>query len=608
MKKRFYIHTALIVISVLAGCTKVLDKRDLGSIQYEIVFGDSVLARTYVDYIYDQNLPAHGGTGGLNANLSEEVSGDTKFLNPGNLLTINDVSDFGTALSASNNYGKIRTINDFLSKIDGATFTQSWKNTLKGQVLFFRAWRYWELVKLYGGVPLVLQPLPAVGDSNKIFAALPRNKTSECIAQITKDLDDAAALLPGKWVNGNVDWGRITSGCCQALKARVLLYWASPQFNPGDLTSRWQACYDAAKLAKATLLANGYGLNSNYETMWYPSPNEVNNPEAVFMTGYNTATDDQYKKPNAYDASTRPAFSGGSGSNQPTKTMVDAYPMKDGKRITETGGAYAYNDTFFYRNRDPRFDKTIAYNGCNWTLNAIPFNRFWYYIEPAYSNLPKQITLGPLSNRVANTSGFFLRKAINPAISVANVPYSGTDWMEIRYAEVLLTLAEAANGVGKPDEAYTELKAIRARAGIDAGSGNMYGLKASMTRSEMFDAVLYERQIELAFEGKRYFDLRRWKLFETVINGKKRQGVDITFKLGVSPYTTPPLFAAQRDVLALDDEYKNYFTVTKKDLDNFVPTWRPEYYFFALPQSALDNNISLKQTNGWPNGAFDPLQ
>lgn len=597
MKKLFNILLVLSVITFTISCKKVLDKRDLGSLQQEIVFNDSVLARTYVDYIYDQNLPTWGGTGGLNATLSEEVAGDSKFLNPGNVLTINDVTDFGTGLNATNNYGKIRTINDFLSKIESGSLTRTWKNVLKGQVLFFRAWRYFELVKLYGGVPIVLQQLPALGDSNKIFAALPRNKTSETIAQIVKDLDEAYTLLPGKWANGNVDWGRITSGAAAAFKARVLLFWASPQFNPNDLPERWQACYDAAKLAKTTLLANGGGLNSNYETMWFT---EVGNPEAVFITGYNTSTDDQFKKNNSYDQSTRPAFAGGSGSNQPTKTFVDAYPMKDGKKITETG-KYVYNDSFYYRNRDPRFDKTIAYNGCTWTLNGVTFPRFWYYLE---GSTP---TAGPLGNKVTNTSGFFLRKAINPTTPVSGVPNIGTDWMEIRFAEVLLTLAEAAAGINKVDEAYIELKAIRSRAGIEVGADGMYGLKAGMTRAEMFAAVLYERQIELAFEGKRYFDLRRWKLFESMINGKKRQGITIAFKTGISPYTTTALFTANRDNITLDEAYK-YFTVTKKDLDAFVPTWKPEYYYFALPQGALDNNPSLKQTIGWPNGTFDPLQ
>jgi hypothetical protein len=136
-----------------------------------------------------------------------------------------------------------------------------------------------------------------------------------------------------------------------------------------------------------------------------------------------------------------------------------------------------------------------------------------------------------------------------------------------------------------------------------------------MTREQMFDAILYERQIELAFEGKRFWDLRRWKKMET-LNGKRREGLIITLKTtGV-----PADFATTRDNLDLDFVYTNYFTLTTTPTSN-VPTvrvldtatgfpiqWKPEYYYFALPQQAIDNNPKLAQTNGWPGGSFDPLQ
>lgn len=592
--KRYKRYVDLLILPALlllwTGCSKVLDKRDLGSLQGDLVFNDSVLARTYLDYIYDQNLPEWGGTWGTSEDLSDESYGETKYFE--GTLQVSDVGDFGTKLDANSNYGKIRTINMFIEEIDKGKLTDSWKATLKGQAYFFRAWRYFELMKLYGGVPIILTPQSAVGEAAKEEAYVPRNKSSECIAQIVKDLDIAISTLPGKWGNSN-DWGRITSGAAAALKGRVLLYWASPEFNPTNLAERWQAAYDACKAAKDRLSSNGYGLHDSFEEMWF---SEVNNPEAVFVKGYNNLSGDQTSENNGYDDNTRPAINGtGGGSNQPSKELLDAFPMKDGKKIDDPAGAYTYDPQLFYKNRDPRFDMTIAYNGCTWPLNGISNYRLWSYFV---GNTTVE------AGRATNT-GFYCRKAIDPATATGDVQYSGTDWMEIRFAEVLLNLAEAACGVNKPDEAYTELKAIRERAGIEPGGDGMYGLKANMPRAELFTAILDERLCEFAFEGKRFWDLRRWKLIEGKLNGKRRMGV--TIKLNTDAISADE-FEAKRDSINIDEAYKSYFTITPKVLDtkNAV-NWKPEYYIFPIPQAAIDNNPQLEQNTGW-GGSFNPVQ
>jgi hypothetical protein len=180
--------------------------------------------------------------------------------------------------------------------------------------------------------------------------------------------------------------------------------------------------------------------------------------------------------------------------------------------------------------------------------------------------------------------------------------------LEIRFAEVLLNLAESAAGINKMDEAYAELKEIRKRAGIEAGADNMYGLKAGMTRAEMFKAILDERQVEFAFEGKRYWDLRRHKLFESTLNGKRRTGITITLKTGAG-IPSAAEFAANRDNVSLDEAYTKYFTIAPKTMDTkYAIGWKPQYYFFALPQAAINNNPKLEQTMGWNGGTFDPLQ
>ncbi|KAA9345445.1 RagB/SusD family nutrient uptake outer membrane protein [Larkinella humicola] len=578
---------------VLTSCMEVLDKTDLGSTSGALIFNDSTLTQMNLDFVYDQNLPtgiATLGPGSPNSpsvtTLSDESFGESKLLE-GSLL-VNEVGDFGTALSATNNYGKIRVINMFLSDVNAGTLPQYTKNKLRAQAQFFRAWRYFDLVRLYGGVPLVLTPLAAVGVEARDKAFLPRNSTTETFAAIVKDLDSTIASVPGRW--NSSDWGRITKGTAAALKGRVLLTAASPQFNPGDAVAKWQTAYDANKQAVDLLTANGYGLHASFDQLWFQ---EVNNPEAVFVTGFNTATGDQARKNNGYDNATRPSYTGTSGgSNQPSWEMVKAFPMLDGKKPGEST-KYAYSDQLFYKNRDPRFNKTIAYNGVNWPLNGNTSYKLWTYFAGGKTVEPK-----------ATNTGFYTRKAVNPTPAIGDVQFSGTDWIEIRFAEVLLNLAESAVGINKLDEAYTQLIAIRKRAGIEAGTDGLYGLKANMTRAELFSAILDERQIEFAFEGKRFWDLRRWKLIEKTLNGTRRTGVTINLKTtGV-----PADFATTRDNINLDLAYTNYFTLEFKPLDTkYAINWKPEYYFFAIPQSAIDNNPKLIQNTTW-GGAFDPLK
>ena len=611
MKLFIKLSIACLFIMIWGSCKKVLDKQDLKTIPGDLIFNDSTLAVLNVNYIYSQNLPNWGGESGGSVSgnagiLSDEVFGESKFFE--GTLVANDVTDIGNSLDPNNNYGKIRSINDFLRDIDAGTIPAATKNRFKAQVLFFRAYRYFDLVRLYGGVPLVLTSLPAIGEEAKDQAKLPRNSTTECIKQIISDLDTAIKYLPGRWSDPTTDWGRITSGAAAAFKGRVLLTYASPQFNPDDAQSRWQDAYNANLQARDLLVKNGFGLSASYENIWFPS-SESNNPEGVMVTGYNNSTGDQTKKNNGYDKSTRPAYLGtGGGANQPTWQMVEAYPMKDGKKPGEST-KYPYTEQLFYKNRDPRFNSTIAYNGTTWRINGNANYRLWTYF---YRN-DKNALLS--EETTASKTGFYCRKAIDPTVSAGNDQYVGTDWLEIRFAEVLLNLAESAvgiNKVGLTDESYKGLIDIRKRAGIEPGTDNLYGLTPNMTRAQLFTALLYERQIEFAFEGKRFWDLRRWKLFETTLNGQRRTKMQINLKVGAGIPTaaefkspTSPKF---RDVTDLDFAYTNYFELVENNLDTkYVINWKPEYYFFGITSQAIANNPNLQQNIAW-GGAFDPLK
>ncbi len=627
MKINYIIFAAFAGAVLFSSCKKVLDKVDVGKGTAEQVYSDSILTKQSVDYIYGQNLPTWGGNGADGGTiptsltgLTDETTGDNKFLQ--GVATSADEGSIGTSNSNSNFYGKMRIINTFIRDCRAGTLPTAQKNRFIAQALFFRAFKYFSMVRVYGGVPLVLTPLSSVGDENKLANQQPRASTSACIAQITADLDTAMKYLPAKWPNTN-DWGRITSGAAAAFKGRVLLTWASPQFNPSNDQTRWQAAYDASTKAITLLAQGGFGLftstgnsaagggSNAYANMWFT---EVNNPEAVMVTGYNTTTSEQFRNGNNYDKSVRPAYLGAGGSSsQPTWDFVKNYLMKDGKdTLTSKYGKSAtggYSLQTFWKNRDPRFDWTIAYNGCTWpTLNVSNY-KLWTYVY--YTNAGKTAFKSTEISGQTST-GFYLRKATNATTNASDLQYSGTDWMEIRYAEVLMNQAEAAAELGRlgvSQEAYANIIAIRKRAGIEPGTDALYGLTAGMGHDEMINTIMNERAVEFAYEGKRFWDLQRRKLTQTLLNFENRKArYGITISLKNAPATDYAL--ATRETASLDDLYTNTFEVkVNRKLDTkYSLNWQNNYLFFAIPPNTISNDPAIVQTNGWDLGGFDPLK
>jgi hypothetical protein len=380
--------------------------------------------------------------------------------------------------------------------------------------------------------------------------------------------------------------------------------------------------------------------------MWF---DEVNNPEAVIVYGFNNSTSDQTMKNNGWEQAARSRAIGGGGSISPTKQIVDAFPMKDGKMPGQS--TYTYDPNKFYKNRDPRFYKTFVYNGALWPSKENASYRQWTY---SWFKTAADTTKTPniFTETNPNSSGIYISKATNPNASNANngdFKVSGTDYMEMRFAEVVLNLAESAIGADKLTEGLDGIKAIRERAGVENLDGN-FGLSGVTGRDQLFAAVLNERKVEFAYEGKRFWDLRRWMLFNndygTVarlgmqpINGTRRTGYYIIVKTAAGKKyvgTTDPLIKNGNNPAPVIDRqpatypagisnfdqyldylYDNYFQVVERnDLDKTNPAtwsfkWYDEYYFFGLNQSILTASPYLEQTKGWDGltgaGTFDPL-
>ena len=446
--------TTVLAALSLASCNDdfLEEKKDFNGVN-EDVFKVPSLATGYVDYVYGLFLPGNNAAvntwdlaAGGNDDFSqttEELTGEVNWnkiwatISPNNANCLPYIGSRVSSSIANNTWTRLRQINIFLEQIDKNGMADADKNPLKGQMYFWRAYQYYEMVKLYGGVPIVLTAQNPIIDEGSTVSQIPRSPTSVCIEQIVSDLDKSKELLKDvKWTSAN--WGRITAGAAAAFKGRVLLTWASPLFNPTDDAQRWKRAYDANLEAKTLLEADGKGLFSvggtangtAWGNMWLA---EVGNPEAVIVFGFNNSTIVNAQKNNGWERAVRSKASGGNGTISPTKQMVDVFPMADGKSIV---GNPAYNPVLFYKNRDPRFYKTFAYNGATWKYAENTAFKQWTYSW--YSKAPTTAAPNPdkfTETLGANSSGIYLRKATNEASSSsAGYLNSGIDYMEMRFA------------------------------------------------------------------------------------------------------------------------------------------------------------------------------
>jgi hypothetical protein len=663
---------ALVSLAFITACSDdfLEEKRDLSGFNEEI-YNDVASAQGKVDYFYYLCLPI--ATWGASDNYSkstEEFAGSTPYTQLAEVTSTN-VTDELFVSATGGPYAFIREFNMFLEYIDKGTLTQDQKKTLKGEVYFWRAWVYFKLVSTYGGVPIVLtaqNPMLALTDRSEL--EIQRSSTADCITQIIADLDMAISLLPPSWPD--VNWGRINACAAAALKGRVLLTYASPLFNRSMDISRWQAAYDANLAAKALCDANGFKLvdaSTSRAKAWEGMFVSTKSTEAVMTVLSNTVTDDQFKRNNGWENAARPKEVSAGGGYAATAEMLDLFPMADGKRSGTS--TYVYDPLKFYKNRDPRFYRTFAFNGVIWPYSADKTYAVWTYQwfkdAAALASAATKEGSGFAEYLGHVNSGVYVRKRTDPNAGYTTMDRfarSATPYIEIRYAEVLLNLAESAVGIGSLTEGYDGLHAIRARVGIPAGTDGHYGVPAGLDKFGLFREILYERQIEFAYEGKRFQDMRRWMLWNddasiqnttcaqlgvTPLNGSRRHGIILAINptiyksssaglvndifnplsskydatkvtrigIGLNPDATTTEWNSQ--ITALDNFYNtNLLRVNTDFIDGtttptFSITYLSKYYFIGLKESLLTQSSYLNQTIGWPglggvDGTFNPLQ
>jgi hypothetical protein len=495
------LYAIAVAALVFSACKKdFLNVQPTDRLSDVSILGDSSLFQDYVINRYmgvrltdkeGEGTPPGFGRGfeyGMLSSLTDESiynNDDNTWVIQRGQLAPENTGIAGTLWGRS--YRSIRECNYALANMDKVPMSAARKSLLVGELEFIRAFRYHDLIRNYGGVVLLGDNVTQIADNLQDPALFKRSTIKESLDYAIAQLNDAAQKLP---LNNDSGWqlGRATKGAALALKARLQLYAASPLYNAGT----WQ---DAAAAAKAVMDLNKYSLSQQgYRALFLTE----NNSEVIFERLYTKNARhvclEIANGPNGYDAW---------GGNVPLQNLVDAYPMANGKAITDpTSG---YDPANPYANRDARFYQTILYNGAPYRGSTVD----------TFTPGGKDSNEGP-SNWNTSKTGYYLLKFMDDRNPIQN-PWDVAGqqpWFYFRYAEILLNYAEAQNEAAGPDATvYAAINTIRSRASV-----NMPALPAGLSATQMREYIRNERQIELAFEEHRFYDVRRWMIAQVTEN------------------------------------------------------------------------------------------
>lgn len=400
----------------------------------------------------------------------------------------------------------IEYIRDKITSSDSSTWYNAQNNVkfMQGEVLFLKAFFYFDLVKRYGGVPIMEQPLDY--DDAATWKNLSRNTVDECIKYIVSLCDTAATIIPANLAPYSwYDLGRVTLGAIKALKARTLLYAASPLFKDAGATATWE---DAASALHDVIALNAYSLDANYTNLF--GSNNSTSKELIFYRRYGNT--------NSVEKDNFPIVFQNSDGNSitPTQNFIDGFEVleKDGSGNITGSRPFDWSNTADaanpYVNRDPRLAATVVYNGSAFSSTVIETFR------GGNSGLPKLN---------ATKTGYYLSKWVNQSVDLVAGTSTAHTWIYFRYGEILLDYAEAmynAYGATADPEGYgmTALAAIN----LVRQRVNMPALTAAQLNQQ---SIEHERNVELGFEDQRLWDVRRWKEGTTYFN-KQINRVEIT--------------------------------------------------------------------------------
>ena len=575
------------------------------------LFEPSVENAQTVDVVFQNASSAQGILGYAYANLPFETKSTTdiatddavtnnldnsyRAMAQGSWAATNDPMSQWVARKAT-----IQYLNIFLENVESVKWSavphkqQMFKDHVSGEAYALRALNMYYLIRNHGGwvgdqllgVPVITYTEGPGTDFNKA-----RDTFQACVEQIYKDLDAAIELLPltykdltsndqlpakykeidANYVDYNVMFGasmrgRIDGLICKAIKAQTALLASSPAFREGTEVTSEEAANLAADVLKFVGGVSGMDPQGH---KWYMQKEVINaleggeNPKEIIWRGGNSNGTADYDFGLSQELDNFPPTLYGNGRINPTQNLVDAFPMANGYPIEASGSGYSAQNP--YADRDPRLSEYVMYNGTVYRDTEI--------ITGSYSADDNGL------NKIANSTrtGYYLRKLLrddcnpNPSSQLAQFHYP----VYIRFTEIFLAYAEAANEAWGPKgagnngySAYDVIKAIRQRAGIGVGGNDPYLETCAGDPEMMRQLIRNERRIEMCFENKRFWDLRRWKADLNV----PTKGMDVKQVAGQLQYNV------------IDVENRNY-----KDY----------MYYGPIPDAEVKKWSNLDQNTGW---------
>lgn len=600
----------VVFVSLIASCKKdFLDTKSLTTVPSGDTWKDPSLSEAFVTGIYSGL-----GNGGFDEQELASLTDEAVFTHAGRgINTINEGTLNPSNTGWTNNtyewtsmYNHIRTANVSLEQLPAATFDdKNLNDRLRGEAYFMRAYFYQQLVRYYGGVPLVDKTY-GLGEDYTIA----RSPYSDCVNFILKDCDSAIALLNGK----SLPKSRASKIAALALKSRVLLYaasdlhdiptakakstviaaYANPEligYVSGDRVARWQAAKDAAK-AVIDAAASGYKLDlaapaspdeaqKNYMSIAMgggskaPGVDATAGSELLFERDFNLNKDETGlyvgldNGPNGYH---------NWAGNAPIEELVDDYEMMDGSRFDwNNTGQKAHP----YDNRDPRFYASILYDGAGWK----PRDKISGNVDPVNEIQTGQYQTGSgfipgldtrqstIENWNGSWTGYYMKKFIDPDPAIVdNTTRQTIPWPFFRYTEAVLNYVEANIELGLDGEAQTWLSKVRFRAGMPA---------VTETGDALRQRYRNERRIEMAYEEQRYHDARRWMIAPATLGRKLvYMSVSATLKPGA---TAPSPYRHDENVYTY-----TYTPVEDNSLEN--RQWLDKMYFLPITRDEINKN------------------
>jgi hypothetical protein len=592
MKRINYIFLSFLLIST--ACMKgVLDKQPLDSITDAAVWNDQVLIDAYLTQAYLQMYVLCNETPNTSWEASDDWNGP---------FIVNELSDectrnwiVGQAQAKTNgititggvldwwenSYNAIRTLNEFIKRVPTAPVEENFRKARTAEARFLRAYNYFAMVKRYGGVPLITEPQDINASHEELYRK--RNKEKEIYDFVLSEMDAIVADLPERAATG---YGRPSKYTALALKSRAALYAGSiAKYGTVELegvtginapeADYFQQAYDAAKLIMASHQYELYNVDNNKVTNFKNVFIKKNNTEVIWAIRHDYMQRNTGGNGWVWDFFQAPKPHGWNAGNQdaPYLEMAEEFEHIDGtpgtlNRTAIQQGLWTMSN--LWANKDPRFAATLYTQQTAWKGATVDFHNGLQLPDGSIQTSGSYQNVAAKGTQAVDNSfgtGFGVMKYLEETKdNMGERATSGTDWQLFRYAEVLLNYAEAALELGKTSDALDAINQVRSRAGIK-----------ELTAVTM-ENVRHERKIELAFEGHRYWDLRRWRTAVDVLS-VNRSGLRFILDFATSQYK-----------LQVIDKY---------DGATANPVFYQRNYYLPITTSRTGNNANLVENPGY---------